>query len=336
MRATRLLIATLLLCAACAGRRQPQPDDVSGFLDDYRMLRPGGQGDVALVYRDPDADWPSYGKVLFEPVTLWRSGRKSLDPVPEADLLRLISDLENAVRRRLGEGFQLVDHPEPGTMRIRLAITEARASDPVLDVLRGRSGGDAKPVTARSTRDAALHRARPHRGRDPRRRQRPPARGRRRPAARGRRAHRHMGRGRRRPRSLGGSSLHAARGPYAAALSVPPAYWWRQPDACREASPRSSRGDASVGDAPRPDPSCPERCSHARPRYMYWSPAIAVTTARHVEDDLLDRVGCTSAGPDERDEHDRHREQLEERRELARSRSGCTSIVCCVIMKSRK
>ena len=156
MRATRLLFATLLLCAACAGRRQPQPDDVSGFLDDYRMLRPGGQGDVTLVYRDPDADWPSYGKVLFEPVTLWQSGRKSLDPVPETDLLRLISDLENAVRRRLGEAFELVDHPEPGTMRIRLAITEARAADPVLDVLRGRSGGDAEagdgPIHAETRR----------------------------------------------------------------------------------------------------------------------------------------------------------------------------------------
>jgi hypothetical protein len=140
MRATRVLFATLLLCAACAGRRQPQPDDVSGFLDDYRILQPGGAGDVALVYRDPDANWPSYGKVIFEPVTLWRSGRKSLDTVPEADLLRLISDLETAVRRRLGEGFELVDRAEPGTMRIRLAITEARASDPVLDVLRGRSG----------------------------------------------------------------------------------------------------------------------------------------------------------------------------------------------------
>jgi uncharacterized protein DUF3313 len=156
MRATRVLIAALLLCAACAGRRQPQPGDVSGFLDDYRSLRPGGPGEVALVYRDPDANWPSYGKVIFEPVTLWRSGRKSLDAVPEADLLRLISDLEAAVRRRLGEGFELVDRPEPGTMRIRLAITEARASDPVLDVLRGHSSGDAEtgggPVHAETRR----------------------------------------------------------------------------------------------------------------------------------------------------------------------------------------
>jgi hypothetical protein len=147
MRPTQLLTAALLLCAACAVREPRQRTDVSGFLDDYSLLRPGGPGEVALVYRDPTADWPSYDKVLFEPVTLWRSGQKSLDPVPEGDLLRLIADLEGAVRRRLGDGFTLVDRPEPGVMRIRLAITEARASDRVLDVLRGRAGDDVTAGT---------------------------------------------------------------------------------------------------------------------------------------------------------------------------------------------
>jgi hypothetical protein len=63
--------------------------------------------------------------------------------VPEGDLLRLIADLERAVRKHLGEDFTLVDRAEPGVMRIRLAITEARATDPVLDVLRGRDDGSA-------------------------------------------------------------------------------------------------------------------------------------------------------------------------------------------------
>ena len=142
---TRARVALLLLLVAIAGCVAPRTirpsDDTSGFLDDYSLLREGGPGELTLVYRNPDANWRAYDKVMFEPVTLWRSGRKSLDAVPEADLLRLISDLETAVRRRLGEGFELVDRPEPGTMRIRLAITEARASDPVLDILRGRSGG---------------------------------------------------------------------------------------------------------------------------------------------------------------------------------------------------
>lgn len=137
------IAVTLLVLAACATPRPDQRADFSGFLDDYTLLQPGGAGDVALVYRKPDVDWTSYDKVLFEPVTLWRSGRKSFDPVPEGDLLRLITDLESAVRRRLGDGFALVDEPQAGVMRIRLGITEARAADPILDVLRARGGGEA-------------------------------------------------------------------------------------------------------------------------------------------------------------------------------------------------
>jgi hypothetical protein len=142
MTRPRVLTVALLFAAACAARAPRPPADAgSGFLDDYSLLRPGGSDEVALVYRDPAADWTAYHKVLLEPVTLWRSGRKSLDAVPEDDLMRLIGLLEGAVRRRLGEGFALVDRPEPGAMRIRLAITEARASDPILDVLRARDDG---------------------------------------------------------------------------------------------------------------------------------------------------------------------------------------------------
>jgi hypothetical protein len=157
------LALIVVVVAACASHRSATPRETSGFLDDYSLLRPGAAGEVALVYRNPQADWTSYDKILLEPVTLWRSGRKSLDAVPEEDLLRLVDDLETAVRRRLGEGFRLVEEPGPGVMRIRLAITEARASDPVLDVLRTRGRGTAgaaegplDPETRRFVEAAAI------------------------------------------------------------------------------------------------------------------------------------------------------------------------------------
>ena len=78
--------------------------------------------------------------MLLEPVTLWRSGRKSLEPVPQEDLLRLVTDFQSAVRKGLGEGFRVVDQAGPGVMRIRLAITDAHASDPVLDILTAKRG----------------------------------------------------------------------------------------------------------------------------------------------------------------------------------------------------
>src|SRR5215813_9928393 len=146
---TAAVVALLLLLAGCAhrGAAPPEKEKTSGFLDDYTLLREGGPNEVALVYRNPKANWPAYHEVLFEPVTLWRSGRKSLDPVPREDLLRLVTDLQGAVRARLGEAFRFVDKPGPGVLRIRLAITEAHASDPVLDILTA-SHGTGRPHPA--------------------------------------------------------------------------------------------------------------------------------------------------------------------------------------------
>ena len=140
------LAILVLVGGACAAKRVRQPPDMSGFLDDYSLLREGGPDQVRLVYRNPKADWPVYDKILFEPVTLWRSGKKSLDPVPEEDLLRLVSDFETALRTRLGARFGLVETAGPGVMRIRLGITEARVADPILDVLAAR--GSAGPRSA--------------------------------------------------------------------------------------------------------------------------------------------------------------------------------------------
>lgn len=146
----------LVLCAvACAPTQRARPIETSGFLDDYSLLRDGGPDEVGLVYRDPDARWTSYDKVLLEPVTLWRTGRKSLDSVPEEDLLRLVSYFQVAVRKRLGKGFLLVDQPGAGVMRIRLGITQARASDPVLDVVTAH--GDGK-VAGRTSLDPEMRR----------------------------------------------------------------------------------------------------------------------------------------------------------------------------------
>src|SRR2546426_530165 len=74
----RVLVLLVALGAlGCAAHRRPTPTDMSGFLDDYALLRPGGPGEVRLVYRNPAADWHRYHSVMLEPIAIWRSGRKS-------------------------------------------------------------------------------------------------------------------------------------------------------------------------------------------------------------------------------------------------------------------
>jgi uncharacterized protein DUF3313 len=145
----RALVTALLvlLAVGCAHRRTAPSTETSGFLDDYTLLRDGGPNDLWRVYRNPKVDWHGYHAVLLEPVTLWRSGRKSLESVPKEDLLRLVADFQGAVRTALGEGFRITDQPGPGVMRIRLGITDARAADPVVDVLTA-SRGSGRPHPA--------------------------------------------------------------------------------------------------------------------------------------------------------------------------------------------
>jgi hypothetical protein len=107
---------------------------MSGFLDDYSRLREGGSEQPSLVYRNPDAKWTAYRRVLIEPVAIWRSGKDSLADIAEEDLQRLATEFHTAVQVRLGEDYPLVDKAAPDVMRIRLGITDANQSDPMLDV----------------------------------------------------------------------------------------------------------------------------------------------------------------------------------------------------------
>src|SRR5207247_1251583 len=122
-----------LFVGGCAHRHAAPPAEMSGFLDDYALLREGGPNDSALVYRAPDANWSAYDKVLLEPVTLWRSGRKSLEPVPQEDLLRLVTDFQSAVRQGLGERFRVVDQAGTG-------VTRPRSRPGRRSIARSRSG----------------------------------------------------------------------------------------------------------------------------------------------------------------------------------------------------
>jgi hypothetical protein len=133
-RAWRALFALALSSACAMPGRSPDPRSMSGFLDDYSRLREGRAEQPSLVYRNPRADWARYDRILFEPVTIWRSGKGSLDGIAEEDLQRVAAEFHATVRARLGESYQLVGAPGPGVIRIRLGITDARQADSVLDV----------------------------------------------------------------------------------------------------------------------------------------------------------------------------------------------------------
>ena len=129
-----LAMATLLY--GCATSEQARDVQTSGFLGDYSKLRPGGKGEPLLFYRNPDANFRDYDKVLIDPVTIWGAEESKPVEFPEQDLQRLALLLKVKVIEAVkGEGLQVVRQPGPGVMRIRVALTEAGRSNRAMHVM---------------------------------------------------------------------------------------------------------------------------------------------------------------------------------------------------------
>jgi hypothetical protein len=129
------LVVLLLALAGCATTEQTRSVEPSGFLGDYSQLQPGKSGQALLVYIDPAADFSRYDEVVVEPVTIWTGAGSDPVDVPRQELQRLADYLEASMREQLALEFKVVEERGPETLRIRAAITEARKSKVVLDVV---------------------------------------------------------------------------------------------------------------------------------------------------------------------------------------------------------
>ena len=132
MKPTILVLA--LIMVGCA-TQQARDVETSGFLSDYSLLKAGGADEALLVYRKPNLSLRPYDKAILEPVTAWRTQDSQLADVSEEDLQELVSLLYAEVEPVLGKHFELVDEPGPGTLRFRLALTEAGESSVPLDLV---------------------------------------------------------------------------------------------------------------------------------------------------------------------------------------------------------
>lgn len=107
----------------------------SGFLSDYEILRPGQAGEAALVYWNPDVDFSSYEAVLIEPVTIWLADDSPMKDVDPDERRKLANEFHAKIVEALQADYQITAEPGPKTMRIRVALTDAKSSAPVLDTI---------------------------------------------------------------------------------------------------------------------------------------------------------------------------------------------------------
>lgn len=130
--------ALLAGCAKTVENQSPVVSSVQGvtnptadsfFGSYFPLLQPGHQGQAAMIYVNPNADWKPYDKILLEPVQF----RDDPDTqIPTSDQEVLTGYFFNQLRTELEKNFTIVDEAGPGVLQLEVALTNASAATPRL------------------------------------------------------------------------------------------------------------------------------------------------------------------------------------------------------------
>lgn len=128
-----LLLAGALL-AGCAASGMTEVKK-TGFLSDYSSLTPGGDDRAALLYIKPNVDYKQYNKLMFERVVVLLADNAEYREIDPAMLKEMTDYYQDALLNAVKDGYEIVDQPGPGVMRVRVAITGLKPSKPVANTL---------------------------------------------------------------------------------------------------------------------------------------------------------------------------------------------------------
>jgi hypothetical protein len=128
-----MISACAALLGACSTTEQAQVSQGEikcGFLGAAcAQLRPGGEGQAALRYINPNAKWTQYKKIMIQPVTFWGDEQSK---VSTEDQQRMVNYLYGSLNQELAKQFQVVDVDGPDVMKLQVAITDVAAATPGL------------------------------------------------------------------------------------------------------------------------------------------------------------------------------------------------------------
>ena len=122
---------------ACSTTRHARSVTESGFLGDYSQLKKGSGDQAKLVYIAPNVDWKKYTKMYIAPVELWKGDDKDspLGKLSPENQQMLVSFLYTELNNELQKSYTIVSSPGPDTLVLRSAVTEAKKSAPVRNLL---------------------------------------------------------------------------------------------------------------------------------------------------------------------------------------------------------
>ena len=141
----------LLLLTGCAYSYQARHVTPTSFLGPSASLLEKGKrhDDPLLIYRRPGTAWPSYDKVIVDPIEIWTTNPSS-SADEWSDVQKLANDFHQMLTKKLAASYRIVETSQPGAMRIRIAMIDARPARAAFKVAK-----DVAPYTGVTVADAA-------------------------------------------------------------------------------------------------------------------------------------------------------------------------------------
>ena len=128
------LVVIFLVLTGCARTYQARHVEITGFLDDYSLLKDGGEDDALLSYWKKGVNWAAYKKIILEPVIIKKIPDSELNEMTHADGYRLQELLDYRMQEALKKSFKLVNKPGEDTLLVQFAITDVETSMVLFDM----------------------------------------------------------------------------------------------------------------------------------------------------------------------------------------------------------
>lgn len=131
-KAGHLVLAAIMASgvSACAG---PRPVAYSG-LESASQLQPStddDKGRTPYAYSVP-VNWRQYYRLIIEPVEIYKGPDTQFGKIPPPGQAHLAHYMEERFTERLAKDFEIVRHPAPNTLRLKLTLTGAHPTPPLI------------------------------------------------------------------------------------------------------------------------------------------------------------------------------------------------------------
>ena len=123
--------AVIIVSIGATSKKMP----ISGFLTDYSLLKEDPEGLVQWKYFKDGANFGAYDKIIIDHATFFFKEDSDYKGIHPTELTELAQNLHKAFLVTLARAYSFTDKPGPGTMRVRLAITDLVPGKPGTGVM---------------------------------------------------------------------------------------------------------------------------------------------------------------------------------------------------------